>query len=714
MSDKQHLGKSFFCHFLLRVFASTSIIILSSLSVSAATYSWQVASGDWSTASNWGGIEPSSNDTAYITNTGTAIITQSGEKCRDLYVGETYDGNVEMTGGSLSTGGAYVGYSYDDDFPWGSFNQSGGTHTTSCLSLGCGYADGYYFLSGDGQLSAANEYIGVDDGYGTFTQTGATNVISSDLVLGGFGCYGGGYAYYSLDGSGFLSASNEYIGGEYYYAKFTQTGGTNQIAAKLYIGCGGEGDYALSGLSQLSASYEYIGGIDGNGTFTQTGGTNAVSSDLRIGYNCGVGVYNLGAGQLSAANEYIGVDDSYGTFTQTGGTNTVSCDLRLGSADGNANYYLSGAGQLSAGNEYLGGGFSARITQTAGTNTIASALYLAFDSDSWGDYYLSGTGTLSACQEYVGYSGEGWVSQSGGINTVSSNLYLGYNYAPGATFDSWGRYDLSGSGQLFANDEYVGVSSLGDFDQTGGTNTVYGTLYLGYSSGGEGYYYLNGGVLVLKALSAGSGTAQFYFGGGTLRASGDFTCSLPMTLTGTTVSSTVDTAGYSVEFAGVLSGKGGLDKYGAGTLTISNTATYAGDTTVNGGTLVFSGGIGAGGTSLIDVESGKAVLKSTNVSKNDLNIYTDASTVFEVADGIHTVGDISGGGTTQIDAGACLTAASICQGALIVGSGAVVTIQPISGGPQGGEITPVPEPGVCVLLAAACLVLFAYARRRII
>ena len=40
--------------------------------------------------------------------------------------------------------------------------------------------------------------------------------------------------------------------------------------------------------------------------------------------------------------------------------------------------------------------------------------------------------------------------------------------------------------------EYVGYSGTGLFTQSGGNNTIYGGLYIGYNSGGSGTYSLSG------------------------------------------------------------------------------------------------------------------------------------------------------------------------------------------------------------------------------
>ncbi len=108
---------------------------------------------------------------------------------------------------------------------------------------------------------------------------------------------------------------------------------------------------------------------------------------------------------------------------------------------------------------------------------------------------------LSAGQEYLGYSASGSFTQSGGTNSVFSTLDLGYN-AGGS-----GTYSLSGSGLLSAPNECIGNSGTGSFTQSGGVNSVSGCLILGQIAGSIGTYTLNGAVLSLS----GSGLIQ---GGG--------------------------------------------------------------------------------------------------------------------------------------------------------------------------------------------------------
>jgi fibronectin-binding autotransporter adhesin len=166
---------------------------------------------------------------------------------------------------------------------------------------------------------------------------------------------------------------------------------------------------------------------------------------------------------------------------------------------------------------------------------------------------------------------------------------------------------------------------------------------------------------------------------------------------------TLDTQANSMTLAYPIgnSGGGSLTKLGSGKLTFLALNTYTGNTIVNGGTLEITRGIAAGGTSLIDILSGTATFKTTAINKTSLNISTAASAIFEIINGSHTVGAISGSGTTKLDAGASLAVASISQGTITLAAGSTLTIAAIPGGPTGLAITPVPEPSACVLLLAA-------------
>ncbi len=720
------------------------IMLLSSSTTKATDRYWNVSSGGWSTATNWGGTEPTSNDNAYIYNDGTAIVTQSDESCKNLYLGDSgtgKSGTVQMTGGSLSGFNSYVGYSGT-----GNFSHTEGTYSAWYTYLGYNSSDnGSYDLSGSGQLNTVYEYIGWS-GTGYFTHTAGSNIVGSEFALG---VYSDASGTYDLSGTGQLSANVEKVGisGT---GTFNHTAGTNTISYKLSLGT--KGTYNLSGSGQLSAEVEYIGeDAADTALFQHSNGTNTPDY-LKIGQNAQYifsggtlqiydGLDNAGTLDLKGSSAVINAaDNSIINFSLSGGVinNTQAASLTIGAnsllivAPGFdptarfATYHNDGilhtAGTpltISSGQTISGWGTiedpvdcQGTITDGAGGNvsfkgglTVSGTAYVNVDNSVLftNDTYsgISG-GTLSVNYHYLGDTGTGVFTNSAGTNTANF-LTLGSRSSGNGT------YILSGSGQLLTKfDEKIGWLGSGTFNQSGGVNTVLRNLKLGCNSGTSGTYNLTGGTLILKSLTKGSGTAAFNFGGGTLQASGDFTTTLPMTLTGDVGNANIDTAGYMVALSSVLSGTGGLNKLGTGTLTLSALNTYGGDTTVNGGTLEIAGGIDASGTSLLDIQSGKAVLKTVSVSKLDLDIITADLATFEVTNGAYEVGVIDGNGTTHIDNGASLIVTSIRQGGLYIGSGAKLVVRPVTDEELSGTFTPVPEPSAFFLLVTGAFMLLAY------
>ena len=137
-----------------------AVLGLVALPAHAQTYYWQVQSGDWSVASNWGGSLPTTATQVEVANGGTATITSAGDACYRLYI----DGNsaVRMLSGSLAASQfEFVGYSDS-----GSFSQSGGTNSLSNM-----------FIIANSSSSS-----------GTYTMTGGELVTTpSPAVVGYFG-----------------------------------------------------------------------------------------------------------------------------------------------------------------------------------------------------------------------------------------------------------------------------------------------------------------------------------------------------------------------------------------------------------------------------------------------------------------------------------------------------------------------------------------------
>ena len=218
-----------------------------------------------------------------------------------------------------------------------------------------------------------------------------------------------------------------------------------------------------------------------------------------------------------------------------------------------------------------------------------------------------------------------------------------------------------------------------------------GTLTLAAANTFTGAVNFNGGLINAASLNnLGSGSALNFNGGG-LQFGGVYDPS-GRTMTFQSGGATLDTNGKNIILANSIgnSGAGGLTKAGSGTLTLTATNTYTGDTIISGGTLE---------------------LTSTGQIATASAISTSASTAtFQVDSGTHTLGSISGVGTTNLLAGGNLTASSVVQGVLTIGAGATLTIAAIPGGPTAGMsmTEPVPEPSAITLLIAAAVGMFFY------
>ena len=82
----------------LILFCAASALLAAAPVWATDTTSWQVTSGNWSTASNWDNGEPAQFVSALVDNAGTVTIDQSGERASALYLGSlrAYPNNPEQ------------------------------------------------------------------------------------------------------------------------------------------------------------------------------------------------------------------------------------------------------------------------------------------------------------------------------------------------------------------------------------------------------------------------------------------------------------------------------------------------------------------------------------------------------------------------------------------------------------------------------------------
>jgi autotransporter-associated beta strand protein len=570
-------------------------------------------------------------------NGGINNVTYYGGNSYYLYLGYNANssGTYQLNAGTLSAKQEFVGYNASAN---ALLQQTGGSNSTNYIAIGAGgrmvlsggtlnlAAAGYGGISNQGAIDCSNSHATLLVGSYNIvdlSQAELTNVSGMTVSLGanslltipnGFNP-ATAFASFTQDtssivhtaGTPLVILAGQVVGGQGFINDLVDCRGTltscstiGAFAGALNLNNGlilsgsgvlniGYGALTVNDtVSQITGGNLIIGangyiGRKGVGVITQTGGSYGTNNGgLYLGYNSGDGgTYNLSGGSLYTSTTYVGHSGT-GTFVQTGGSATAISSLYIGCNSGSSGTFeLDGSGYLHTQGEYVGYNGAGTLTQTGGTNTLSGAggICVGYNAAGRGTYNLSG-GQIAVAYERIGGSGIGVFNQSGGTNYIpyaqgyNNSLYVGQGTGNGT-------YNLSG-GQLSAPTEYIGGTAGGTavLHQTGGTNT---TTDIVIGSGGT--YDLNAGALVLKSLSAGSGTIVFSFGGGTMKAAGTFSTTVPMTLTGIGGNASVDTAGYVVTLSGQLSGPGGLSKVGAGTLILSAANDYTGNTAVYAGIL---------------------------------------------------------------------------------------------------------------------------------
>jgi len=584
-SNAQHRILWHSASLVVRLLIPAGCALLPSIHTAArADVYWQVQSGDWFFAPNWGGTLPIAGANAYVANGGSVTIAQPGAACYILRLGSNLaSGAVVMTQGGLSTSGAAIG-----DSGIGNFSLSGGTHATlNYLSLGEQVdGKGTYSLTGTGALTAYGVTVGYL-GTGTFIQSGGTSTISGIL---GLGSRAGSSGVYNLSATGQLSTKNATIGVSG-TGTFTLSGGTHTVSDVLTVGgsSGGNGLYNLNG-GQLSAGVERVGAA-GTGVFTHRGGTNNVNGTLTL--SGADGRYNLSdTGVLTA--QVVVVDSSgAGTFAQSGGSFAIARHLSIGDTAGRKGTFdLSGTGQLSVPEVFVGDSGTGVFTQSGGTSTVSGSLYIAYISGSSGTYNLNGGKlVVSAITKGSGASAfnfNGGTLQAGAAFTTGLPIALG-TAGSNATIDTAG-YNLTLAGSLSGPGNLVkigpGTLILGAANTFGGWTTVgAGMLNLSHSAALQGSTLVTptGGASIVFDKSVAGHAFSF---GGLSGAEG-----IVLSDNATTPNPVTLSVGYNnstTMYSGTISGNGALVKIGTGTLTLTAGSTYNGPTTVNAGSLLVN------------------------------------------------------------------------------------------------------------------------------
>ena len=352
---------------------------------------------------------------------------------------------------------------------------------------------------------------------------------------------------------------------------------------------GGPGSLGVvwdGGILLLNGSDSYQGnttiGTYGNGYWNST----AANPTLRLG-NAAALPPTTTVIFGSNANNNTATLDLYGQSAQvaglSGGNNAVVDNLLGGSAT--LTFSNSGASNAFAGTIKSTSGAVSLVMSGSGTQVLAGA-----------NTYTGGT-TISTGMLRLGNAA---ALGTGGLTIGGGELDLNAN--------SIGLPLLAGNGGTISDESAAGGTTTLTVGQAGNTTfggTVRdglngrivalavngpGMLTLSGSNGYSGGTTIGGGMLGLGSATALPVGGTISFAGGSLQYSPANTVDYSSNFANSTSPIAIDTNGQNVTYAGVIaaSNTAGLTKIGVGTLTLSSSPAYKGETTVDAGVLVLA------------------------------------------------------------------------------------------------------------------------------
>jgi autotransporter-associated beta strand protein len=361
--------------------------------------------------------------------------------------------------------------------------------------------------------------------------------------------------------------------------------GNSLISSVIALGTGsltknGAGDLTLSGANT------YTGGTTVSAGTLYLGASDVLANSGGLTVNGGtfaLGSYSDTVGSVTIGNSGGSISGSTGVLTGSAYTfnnsNTVTISAILAGA---ANLEQAGSGTtiLTGSNLYSGS-----TTLTAGSLSISTdnQLGAAPSSPTTGSIIFNG-GTLSSSATFTLNANRGIAMAGNGVIDIDSDKTLTYN----GIIAGSGDFTKNGSGTLVLG----GNSTL-----TGTTRNSSGTLQIG-----------NGGV----SGSLGSGAV---------------------------INSAILAYSRSddVVLSGDLSGTGSIAQSGSGTLYLTGTNTYSGNTYINSGTLSLGNGGSTGSFGSGAITNNGILVINRNNSISIANVISGTGSINKIGDNTLTI-----------------------------------------------------------------------------
>ena len=640
-------------------FANVGGLIQMTISSSDPSNYWNTAgSGSWATAGNWTKNPEIPNVAGAIAKFGPGLGGLGGSFAGSFEV--TLDDNKAVGVLSFNDIGSVITINPGLVIPGTLLMDNGGaaaelvTMTGNHIINAPVSVDAQGLTVNTGSSEDLTPYSLTINGVVSGASAALTKNGTGNLVLTGDNTYGGG----TVLGAGRTTINSATSLGTTSGA-VTFSGGSLQLASPLtgitrsFLLTGG--NFALVDTNGNDFGYDGVispvggatGGITKSGAGimtlsavqTYTGATAISGGILSLAATASIN----GAGINAFAGGSIHIDG--GSFTTTAGSSlTNGSDIVLNSGSAT----LAAVGTPSnAGDGCLigvnGGTFTASSVTLHRTYNAGAALPTTVPTDT-GFVVTNGTATVSGGVTIGSSNSSASALVSGGSLTVGGQFTLG-NITTGSRYCT-----LRVIGGSFTSTDAVNGVVLSTQATTansaavlinGGTSTIerlsfgdgdsavgsIGTLVL---DGAAAALYMGAQGIVLTSPNAYTSTINLTQG--TLGAKASWSSSLPMNLTGSAVilkAAGVSNAAFDIGLSGVLSGPGGFEKTGGGTLNLSGLNTYVGTTLVSAGNLAITGD-SSGALGAVTVANGATLSGSGNIG-GSVTIQSGGHQAFSVA-----------------------------------------------------------------------------------
>lgn len=354
--------------------------------------------------------------------------------------------------------------------------------------------------------------------------------------------------------------------------------------------------------------------------------------------------------------------DSNTAFLYLGSDLTIMGDSRI-----------TGSGGVVVSSNSSNGRNTLILTNTINPNTFSGGLYL---NGTARVLFNTADTQLGAAGEKISFRG-GTLRFNGG---TSVTLSTGGVHRPLEMYAAGGgmiRVETSGVALtvpgVVSGTEALTVTGPGTVVLANSANTYQGGTVIGDAT----LAVAGPGSLGTGGLTFGTQIGATVFSGGALRFDGGGTYAGNIN---NAFAGTINTngSGTSVTLSGVISGGGAtLTKAGAGTLTLAGANTYAGNTTVNGGTLLVANATGSGtGAGAVTVNTG-ATLGGTGAVAGAVTVNSGGTLQ---AGGAGGLGQLTLRGKTTLASGSSFTTsmagttAGSQYGQLVIAAGGTINL----------------------------------------